>query len=299
MTKNLKRIIFCNFLVVATLAVIILTARWLWSESSEVAEPKEEYQGQIQLDQPKPEQSIVEVLPIPPLPIESVQVDTDPTDSADKPDEAVENGQIHAYQPQPQHQPDMDLPGDPDEWRLVLVSPRHPLGYNFTPPRLETISDNHQVDSRIADSLRKMIASAAGDGIILIVTSAYRPAARQAVLHNQQIERFLSYGRNQEEAVAAASTIVLPPGTSEHQTGLAVDIVTPEHQALTEAFAHTPAGIWLAENAHRYGFILRYPRDSIHITGVIFEPWHFRYVGIEHASAIFEGGYTLEEYLSR
>jgi len=187
---------------------------------------------------------------------------------------------------------------NPDEWRLLLVSPRHPVGVDFSPPELETISGDHRVDSRIAGSLRAMIASAAEQGVELMVTSAYRPATRQAYLHERQIERFVNYGQPREEAVATASTIVLPPGTSEHQTGLAVDIVTPGHQMLTESFADTPAGIWLAANAHRYGFILRYPRDSMHITGVIFEPWHFRYVGAEHAGAIFEGGYILEEYLA-
>ena len=188
---------------------------------------------------------------------------------------------------------------NPDDWRLILVSPRHPVGIDFSPPQLETIYAHHQVDSRIAGSLRAMIASAAEQGVELMVTSAYRPATRQAYLHERQIERFIGYGQPREEAVATASTIVLPPGTSEHQTGLAVDIVTPGHQMLTDSFAYTPAGMWLAANSYRYGFILRYPRDSIHITGVIFEPWHFRYVGREHARAIFEGGYILEEYLAK
>ena len=184
-----------------------------------------------------------------------------------------------------------------DDWRLMLVSPNNPVGYDFTPPQLETIVGEHRVDSRVATPLREMMASAYEDGVTLMIVSAYRPATRQAVLHNQQIERFINLGHDEEEAVAVASTIVLPPGTSEHQTGLAVDIVTPHHQMLTDYFADTPAGVWLAENSWRYGFILRYPRDSIHITGVIFEPWHFRYVGREHAQAIFEGGYIFEEYL--
>ena len=197
-------------------------------------------------------------------------------------------------------QENMPVAHHPDDvWRLILVSPSSPVGYDFTPPQLETITGHHQVDSRIAASLREMIASAESEGVALMIVSAYRPAQRQAELHNQQIERFLGYGRSQEEAVATASTIVLPPGTSEHQTGLAVDILTPDHQTFDDAFADTPAGRWLAQYSWRYGFILRYPRDSIEVTGVIYEPWHFRYVGREHAQAIFEGGYILEEYLAR
>jgi len=188
-------------------------------------------------------------------------------------------------------------PHPDDEWRLILVSPASPIGYGFTPPQLETIREHHQVDSRIAPNLRQMIADAELEGVILLVTSAYRPATRQLELHNRQIERFLNYGHSEEEAIAVASTIVLPPGTSEHQTGLAVDIVTPDYQVLDEGFADTPAGRWLAANSWRYGFILRYPQNSQEITGVIYEPWHFRYVGREHARAIFEGGYILEQYL--
>jgi len=196
---------------------------------------------------------------------------------------------------QPEPQP---ITSDPDDgWRLMLVSASNPIGVDFSPPELEYISGDHRVDARIAPALRQMIAEARAEGINLMVISAYRPAERQAVLHQAQIERFIGLGQSEEEAVATASTIVLPPGTSEHQTGLAVDIVTPEYQVLDDGFADTPAGRWLAENSWRYGFILRYPRDRTDITRVIFEPWHFRYVGLEHARIIFERDLTLEEYL--
>ena len=202
-------------------------------------------------------------------------------------------------EPEAEAQPEVrPIAGNTDDsWRLILVSASNPIGVDFSPPALEYISGDHRVDARIAPNLRQMIAEARLEGITLMVTSAYRPAERQAVLHNQQIERFIGLGQSEEEAIATASSIVLPPGTSEHQTGLAVDIVTPEYQVLDEGFADTPAGRWLAENSWRYGFILRYPRDKQEITRVIFEPWHFRYVGEEHARIIFEGGYTLEEYL--
>lgn len=283
-----------TFLVVVALAVVAFVAAWfgpeLWAgtEAETEQEQAQPYQHQPEINAEEPPSQIQ------PPPEQPEQDYTSPPQGEGYQAEGSTNS------PPPQQQNTAPPSGrNDDEWRLMLVSPNHPVGIDFTPPQLETISDHHQVDSRIAGSLRQMIASAAGDGITLMVTSAYRPATRQEVLHNQMIDRFLGYGRSQEEAVAAASTIVLPPGTSEHQTGLAVDIVTPAHQSLTEDFAYTPAGVWLAANAYRYGFILRYPRDSMHITGVIFEPWHFRYVGREHARAIFEGGYTLEEYLAR
>jgi len=228
-----------------------------------------------------------------PPPVQTQEAATPPEPPAqnDNPDDDTPE-----YEPPPHTTPVAHHPDD--EWRLILASPNSPVGYEFSPPQLETITGHHQVDSRIASSLRQMLASAESEGVSLMIVSAYRPAQRQAELHNQQIERFIGYGRSREEAVAAASTIVLPPGTSEHQTGLAVDILTPDHQTFDDAFADTPAGRWLAGYSWRYGFILRYPRDSIEITGVIYEPWHFRYVGREHAQAIFEGGYLLEEYLA-
>ena len=210
---------------------------------------------------------------------------------------AVDTSEIYTPPVAPHPEPQPTAEDHRNDWRLILVSPSNPVGYEFTPPELEEVM-GFRVDSRIAGSLRQMIAEAAdNDGIELMVISGYRPAQRQAELHNAQIQRFIGYGQNREEAVATASTIVLPPGTSEHQTGLAVDIVSPAHQTLNDAFADTDAGRWLQQNSWRYGFILRYPRDSMGITGVIFEPWHFRYVGVEHARAIFEGGYIFEDYL--
>jgi D-alanyl-D-alanine carboxypeptidase len=89
------------------------------------------------------------------------------------------------------------------------------------------------------------------------------------------------------------------PGYSEHHTGLAVDIVTPSYQVLNAGFAQTDAAVWMAQNAHRYGFIIRYPADKVDVTGIGYEPWHVRYVGIANAKAIFEQGLCLEEYLEK
>ncbi len=98
------------------------------------------------------------------------------------------------------------------------------------------------------------------------------------------------------ESFQLSSRRVTVPGASEHQLGLALDIVCTSHQDLDEAFADTDAGIWLAQNSYKYGFILRYPKEKEYITGIKYEPWHFRYVGIEAATVITERGLTLEEF---
>ena len=91
--------------------------------------------------------------------------------------------------------------------------------------------------------------------------------------------------------------VIAVPGTSEHHTGLALDIVTPTYQVLDDGYATTDAFKWLYENCADYGFILRYPENTTHITGIIYEPWHYRYVGVEVAKYITENNITFEEYI--
>ena len=95
------------------------------------------------------------------------------------------------------------------------------------------------------------------------------------------------------------SQVVTVPGASEHQLGLALDIVSNTYTALDQGFGNTDAGKWLYEHSREYGFILRYPKDKEYITGIDFEPWHFRYVGIEAATVIMDEGITLEEFVER
>lgn len=202
-------------------------------------------------------------------------------------------------EPEPESQPEEEptAPHEDDTWRLILASAATPLPEGYAPPALEAVADGYQVDARCAEDLTQMIAAARMEGVSLMICSAYRSESRQRELHEQKTDEYKAFGYGDEAAVAAASTIVLPPGTSEHQTGLAVDIVTLEYQVLDDGYAETLAAKWLAANAWKYGFVLRYPQDKEDITKVIFEPWHYRYVGHEHAQAIYEGGYCLEEYL--
>lgn len=182
------------------------------------------------------------------------------------------------------------------EWNLLLVSAESPLPEGFS-VELETVVDSYKVDKRIAGAVKRMFTQAKEDGIELVITSAYRDIAYQQGLLEKQLERERQAGKPEEEALRAALMYVAAPGTSEHHTGLALDIISPDYTLLDDGYAETPAARWLAANAWKYGFILRYPQDKVRITGINFEPWHYRYVGEEHAGVIHENGYCLEEYL--
>lgn len=179
---------------------------------------------------------------------------------------------------------------------LLLVNKEHPLPEDFD-IQLATVQGEYRVDARILEPAQRMIADAKADGIDLLVCSAYRPVDSQTRLFNNKVSEYVSAGKTQEEAAVLTAAIIAVPGTSEHHTGLAMDIVTPSYQNLDEGFAQTAAFAWLDENAASYGFILRYPADKQEETGIIYESWHYRYVGPEIAKEIKEKGICLEEYL--
>ncbi|PLR98927.1 M15 family metallopeptidase [Bacillus sp. T33-2] len=139
-----------------------------------------------------------------------------------------------------------------------------------------------------AQALEKMFADAKSSGIELVAVSGYRSYNRQSVLFDAEVKR-----KGKEKAVEAVAL----PGNSEHQTGLAMDISSHSSKMnLTQQFGDTKEGIWLAQNAHRFGFILRYPKGKEQVTGYMYEPWHFRYVGEKAAAEMYKNNWTLEEY---
>lgn len=178
----------------------------------------------------------------------------------------------------------------------AIVSKTHPISIDYTPaglkiPAVATRTDK-SIDERSARSdmetpLVNMFAAANTNGNQLMIGSGYRSAALQAIYFNS-----LSSSIGEE----AANQSVARPGESEHQTGLAVDITTVSRNCyLNECFAETSDGQWLANNSYKYGFILRYPKGKEDITGYRYEPWHFRYVGIDLATALYESGLTLDQ----
>lgn len=187
---------------------------------------------------------------------------------------------------------------DKSDWRLVLINKQHsiPDDYTFT---LGTIAGQMQCDERIIEELRAMLQAAKDDGVKLTVCSPYRSPDRQVMLFERKIKRYMARGMSYMEAYQLASQAVTVPGNSEHEIGLALDIVCDTYKSLDAGFGDTEAGKWLAANSYRYGFILRYPEGKEYVTGIEYEPWHFRYVGVEAATVITEQGITLEEFWER
>lgn len=185
-----------------------------------------------------------------------------------------------------------------DDWKLLLVNQQHsiPEDYDFPQGDIHTLKGTMHCDERIIDDLLDMLQAAKEDNITLDITSPYRDQARQEYLFDRKIKSFMGRGLSYLEAYQLGGQVVNVPGASEHQIGLALDFVTDTYTDLDEGFADTAGGIWLAENSYKYGFILRYPEDKEYITGIKYEPWHFRYVGVDAATVIYEKNITLEEF---
>lgn len=185
-----------------------------------------------------------------------------------------------------------------DDWKLILINKQHsiPDDYQVSLGKISTIKGTMYCDERIIDDYLDMLKAAKEDNVKLEITSPYRDTQRQEYLFNRKIKAYMARGLSYIEAYQLSSQAVTVPGASEHQIGLALDIVTPAYRNLNEGFAETDAGLWLAENSYKYGFILRYPKGKEYITGIEYEPWHFRYVGVEAATVITERGITLEEF---
>lgn len=188
-----------------------------------------------------------------------------------------------------------------DDWKLVLINKQHPVpdGYSFELGDIKTIKGNMQCDERIIEELLSMMQAAGEDGVTLAICSPYRDLNRQKYLFNRKIEIYMSKGMSYMEAYSISSQAVTVPGASEHQIGLAIDIVSDDYITLDEGFADTDAGKWLAAHSYEYGFILRYPKGKEYITGIEFEPWHFRYVGKEAATVMAQENLTLEEFWNK
>ncbi|MEE1113477.1 MAG: M15 family metallopeptidase [Eubacterium sp.] len=186
------------------------------------------------------------------------------------------------------------------DWNMLLVNKEHLIPDGFT---IETtvLSDGvHEADSRCAADLEAMIADCAAAGNTPIICSAYRAHETQVELFNERVgEEEAANGTDAAAAAEAAGTAVAVPGTSEHEIGLAFDIYSSENQTLDDSQEQTATQQWLMANCAKYGFILRYPRDKMQYTGIIYEPWHYRYVGREAAADITANGLCLEEYLDK
>ena len=190
-----------------------------------------------------------------------------------------------------------DAASDEADGLLLLVNPWTPLPEDFVPGELVPVQNDQAVDARAYPDLQDMLGDMSQAGLSPLICSSYRSQERQQELYDNKVQRVMAEGASLEAAQAEAARWVARPGTSEHQTGLAVDIVSLSNQMLDETQESTPEFQWLAENAWKYGFILRYPSDKSEKTGIAYEPWHFRFVGKEAAEEMHDLGLCLEEYL--
>lgn len=189
-------------------------------------------------------------------------------------------------------------PVNVDDELLTVVNPWNPLPEDWVCD-LVTLSDGRRVDSRCYEAFEEMMAACRDAGYAPFLCSAYRTQETQQSLYDNKVQRLMNSGMGEEEAKVEAAKAVAIPGTSEHQLGLAVDIVDANMQDLTDEQENTETQKWLMANSWRYGFIHRYPNDKTDITGIIYEPWHYRYVGKAAAQDIFNRDITLEEYVGK
>ena len=186
-----------------------------------------------------------------------------------------------------------DLP-----WYLTLVNSENPIDDNFQ-ITLTRLRNKQAIDARCYPELQAMMDDCRAVGLSPIICSSYRTYDKQEELFEQQVQEFINQGYGKLDAQRKAAGAVARPGTSEHELGLAIDIVDESNQRLNQYQENTAVQRWLMQNSWRYGFILRYPSDKTDITGIQYEPWHYRFVGKEAAKEIYENNWTLEEYLNQ
>ena len=183
---------------------------------------------------------------------------------------------------------------------MVLVNPTSTMPDDYTFDTKECGSAtavNKTLQTVACDAFLEMQKAAAADGVTVWMQSGYRSVKYQTSLYERKTKYYLDKGYDNATAREKAAAVVNPPGYSEHNCGLAADLNSPEHTGLDEGFEKTAAFRWLCEHAGDYGFILRYPKDAEDKTEIIYEPWHWRYVGVENAAKINASGLCFEEYI--
>ena len=183
-------------------------------------------------------------------------------------------------------------------WNILMVNPWNtvPEGYEV---QTTSVGGDHYIAKEAAGAFSNMIYAMQQLELGPIITSSYRTITRQQEIFDERMAGYMEQGMTEEEAYALTATSVAIPGTSEHQLGLAMDMTDAFYNKLDEGQMETPTQLWLIENSWKYGFILRYPDGKSEITGIIYEPWHYRYVGKELAAELKELNLTMEEYLDQ
>ena len=189
----------------------------------------------------------------------------------------------------------LGLPAPPEidieSWEFILANEYNSIG-EYAPQGPEML-EGQPLDSRIVEAMRAFVADARDQGLSVYLSSGYRSYADQRYLYNRKVAQYPPDGKDSN-----GRWIVLPPGTSEHQTGLACDITDVYHEFKDRTLAETDTYQYMSKHCQEFGFVVRYPEDKEEVTGVMYEPWHYRYVGVEAATYMMENGICLEEFVS-
>ena len=184
---------------------------------------------------------------------------------------------------------------------MILVNRERRVSSDYSPSNLVYFNSDYELNATAADALKKLVNAGKNAGYDYVLYSGYRSYSSQYNKYYNKISSYESQGKSHDEAVRLTDQYYAPPGGSEHHTGLAADVCTPsivnQYNCLHENYDQTPEFRWFSKHAHEYGFILRYPQGKEGITGYNYEPWHYRYVGVEVAGEIYRRGITLEEYV--
>ena len=181
---------------------------------------------------------------------------------------------------------------------LILINSNNPIPIKYQPPVIR-VTGGQYMHITVAPIVEQILLDAKAEGITLNVLSGYRSAERQEFLFNRRVITYIASGQEPASAFNLAAMTNPLPGTSEHQSGLCMDIVEAPHTSLVYELEDTEGYKWMLKHCAEYGFILRYPKGKSEITSIIYEPWHFRYVGIEAATQIMKNNLTLEEYTEK
>lgn len=250
--------------------------------------------SQVAISMPPPETSAeISTEPLTEKPTEPVS-DIDGESEAKSEPESESESESKSYISWDSYDPLSVLAGD--DWMLTLINSSHPIGKGYTPTLAPVIEGSSvTADSRVADAYKKMYDAAKAQDIILAPYAGYVSYSRQQENYNNKVNKFITdQGMTEEEAKQSASTRVDEPGASESGAGLSVDIISA-----SAGFASTKEYDWLMKNAHKYGFVLRYPEEKFAVTGMAARPWHWRYVGVDAANEMKNQNLCLEEYLEK
>ena len=179
---------------------------------------------------------------------------------------------------------------------LILINRDHPIS-QMPELTLTQLMNEQSIDSYCYPQLQEMMDGCRAEGLSPMICSSFRSQEKQEALFSAKVSEYLEQGYGSDRAKELAGSLVAVPGTSEHQLGRAVDICTQDNQNLDESQLESPVQQWMMANCADYGFILRYGQDKSELTGILYEPWHYRFVGQPHARYIMDNGLCLEEYI--